>query len=250
MSIKRWSFDILCGFLPGNQQGWPCFSSLPGRSEQAMWSSGAKLKQRDFKIYHDLLAPMFNWSDGSELQSLQPHDGRSATIVIAYLMWRCATRCIMMNHFESSATVPRTSSMLQRVSGSWSAGLAYLLKPLMSGYGRSVPFAIQTQADAGECLSLGCPTLLKVMWLDRACCCIHALGATIATISNSVALNLQAASQSVWMESSEMAGFTCQLLQLAKKLSSSQARHLSFARHLTILQPLKFPSPVPWVHPS
>jgi hypothetical protein len=47
------------------------------------------------------------------------------------------------------------------------------------------------------------------------------------------------------MESSEMAGFTCQLLQLAKKLSSSQAGHLSFARHVTIFQPSNFFSPVP-----
>lgn len=91
---------VRCGFLPGNQQGWPCFSSLPGRSEQAMWSSGAKLKQRDLPWLLVMLVPMFTWSDGSKLQSLQPRDGRSATIVIAYLMWRCATRCIMMNHLN------------------------------------------------------------------------------------------------------------------------------------------------------
>lgn len=75
----------------------------------------------------------------------------------------------------------------------------------MSGYGRSVPFAIQTQADAAECLPLGCPTLLKVTyqcWIlgliargSRDILYMLWLGATIATIvangSNSVALNLQ-----------------------------------------------------------
>lgn len=64
-----------CVFVAGNQQGWPCLSSLPGRSEQAR----CKLRWR---------ASFFSSSSVSEEHRRDLCHGRSATIVIAYLMWR------------------------------------------------------------------------------------------------------------------------------------------------------------------
>ena len=210
-----------------------------------------------------MLVPMFTWSDGSKLQSPQPRDGRSATIVIAYLMWRCATRCIMMNHLNRpkrncSTHVFNVAACLRLLKRRFSLSFEAaherirqkrpICNPNTGGCSRVSPWVVQLFWKSATSVGFW-GLLLVVTWYT-----VHALaGCHNCNDCGSQRKQLcssELTSQSVWMESSEMAGFTCQLLQLAKKLSSSQAGHLSFARHVSIFQPSKFFSPVPWVHPS